>query len=78
MTDERTFPEDTLDALFTYHAPSADQQVRYQTLRDAARDFAYILVHACPESNDRTDAIRKLRECVMIANASIALEKVRA
>ena len=75
--DERAFPHDTLVELFTYHSPKGDQQDRYERVRYAARQFAEILVDCVPESADRTVAIRKLRECVMTANAAIALEGVR-
>ena len=76
--DERAFPDATVAELFTYHPSSTNQQARYEVLRGAARKFAAAIVELCPESNDRTDALRKLRECVMTANASIALEKARA
>jgi hypothetical protein len=75
--DERAFPDATLDELFTYHAPRAGQPERYQLIREGARAFARILRDNCPPSADRTDAIRKLRECVMTANAAIALEEAR-
>jgi hypothetical protein len=75
--DERNFPDETIEELFTYHAPTEGQRHRYEDLRHAAKLFAKCIVQLCPPSADCTDAIRKLRECVMAANASIALEKVR-
>lgn len=57
---------------FTYHAPSKDQQAMYEAIREAAKKFAFLLVDVTPPSPDQTVAIRKLRECVMVANAAIA------
>jgi len=64
-----------IDEWFTYHAPKGDQPQRYVTLRDKAKELAIVIALCCPSSADRTSALRKLRECVMTANASIALEK---
>lgn len=59
---------------FTYHAPHGDQVDRYQILRDEARELAFLICKIVPPGADRTAAIRKLRECVMTANAAIACE----
>jgi len=64
-----------IDDLFTYHPPKPDQIPRYEAIREAARVFARVLEQNTPSSADQTAAIRKLRECVMTANASIALEQ---
>lgn len=63
-----------ISEVFQYHAPDADQRLAYELLREKARDFASAISTLCPASADRTDALRKLRECVMTANASIALK----
>lgn len=63
---------DDLNNWFTYHPPSKDQAIQYQTIRDAAQAFAFVILQNTPPSADQTTAIRKLRECVMTANASIA------
>ena len=60
--------------VFTYHAPDEEQRKRYEVLRESARNFARDIAACCPASADRSDAFRKLRECVMTANASIALK----
>lgn len=59
---------------FTYHAPKEDQPQRYQAIREAAKTLAYVIIENTPNSADQTAAIRKLRECVMTANQSIACE----
>jgi hypothetical protein len=63
---------DQLENWFTYHAPTPDQLVAYAKLRSAGHDFAKAINDLVPESADKTAAIRKLRECVMTANAAIA------
>jgi hypothetical protein len=65
---------DEIEQWFMYHPPKGDQPARYVEIRDAAKVLALVIEKCCPPSADRTAAIRKLRECVMTANASIALE----
>jgi len=63
-----------LDAIFTYHAPTEEQTSRYAQIRHAARMFAQTILYCTPHGPDQQIAIRKVREAVMTANASIALE----
>jgi len=63
-----------INEVFTYHAPTADQQAKYQRIRDNAKSFAKILIDNTPRCADQTSAIRKLRETVQTANAAIALD----
>lgn len=63
-----------IENYFTYHAPTPDQIERYQALRDAAKELAYLIVALVPDGPDKSAAIRKLRETVMTANAGIACE----
>jgi hypothetical protein len=69
------FTPEEIEDLFTYHAPKGDQPQRYDIIRNAAKIFARILIANTKPSADQTAAIRLLRESVMTANASIALEK---
>jgi hypothetical protein len=71
---DRMITEEQLDNWFMYHPPSKVQQEQYIVIRDAARTFAKILVEHTPASADQTAAIRKVREAVMTANASIACD----
>jgi len=64
-----------IEEMFTYHAPKPGQQERYQAIRDKAKELALVIVDNTSSSADQSAAIRHLRECVMTANASIALEK---
>lgn len=68
MIDERI-----INNWFTYHPPVGDQTTIYETIRAHAREFAHILNNLVPDSADKTDALRKLRECVMTANAAVAM-----
>lgn len=69
--------EDQIDSWFTYHPPQGDQPERYEKIRAAAKAFARVLEANTKPCADQTAAYRKLRECVMTANASIALEQPR-
>ena len=57
---------------FTYHTPTPEQIPKYQAIRDAGAALAAAIVENTPSSADQTDAVRKVREAVMTANASIA------
>ena len=64
--------QEKLDNWFTYHPPEPEQVEKYQNLREAAKDFAEVVVENTPRSADQSAALRKIREAVMTANASIA------
>lgn len=66
--------EDQIDDIFTYHPPTQDQIPKYNAIREAAKQFALVLVANTPQSADQTAAIRLVRQAVMTANASIALK----
>lgn len=61
-----------LDNWFRHHPPTEDQADDYATIRLVARHLAETICKRVPPSADRTAALRKLRECVMTANAGIA------
>ncbi len=65
-------PADALTELFTYHPPTEDQKQAYGRIRSKAMALASEILDSCPSGPDRTAAIRKVREAVMTANASIA------
>lgn len=68
--------KDKIEDLFTYHAPEGNQPAQYVAIRAAAKALAHVIVDNTPPSADQTAAIRKLRECVMTANAAIALKGI--
>ena len=61
-----------LDNWFTYHPPKVDQPERYAGIRNQAHDLALVIQLNVPAGPERTEAIKKLREAVMWANAGIA------
>ena len=65
-------PKDAIEELFTYHAPTPEQQLKYLAIREAAKALARVIDQSCPAGPDRTAAVRHVREAVMTANASIA------
>jgi hypothetical protein len=67
-----TITKSQIENWFTYHAPESDQISKYGIIRDAARNLAEVIMDNTPSSADQTDAIRKVREAVMTANAAIA------
>ena len=63
-----------IEKWFTYHKPTEEQAQALERVREAAKVFAHVLNDNVPPSADRTAAMRKLRECVMTANAAIVLD----
>lgn len=63
-----------IDNYFMYHTPKGDQNDRYTKIRAKAKELAEVILECTPASADQTAAVRKLRECVMTANAGIACE----
>ena len=62
-----------LDNIATYNLPNPDQQAVYQRLRSSAETFAGVIVELTQVGAAQTDAVRKVYEALMIANASISL-----
>lgn len=63
-----------LDETFVYHAPTPEDAQRYKAIRETAKTFAKVILTVCPDSPDRSVALRRVREAVMSANSSIALK----
>jgi DNA polymerase III alpha subunit (gram-positive type) len=61
-----------LENWFVYHSPTNEQLPKFRAIRDAAKHFAQVVIENTQPSADQTDAVRKIREAVMTANASIA------
>lgn len=64
----------TIEEIFTYHAPEPDQIPKYEEIREAAKTMAKVILSNTPPCADQSAAIRLLREAVMTANAAIALK----
>lgn len=61
-----------IENAFTYHAPKDGQPEKYQTIREKAKELAYLIKEFVPDSREQSLAITKLEECSMWANAGIA------
>lgn len=57
-----------------YHQPDEEQAAMLGSMRRATTDFITTILSCCPPSADRTAAVRKAREAMMTANASIVLK----
>jgi hypothetical protein len=68
------FDAETIERLFSFHAPKPGQPERYMAIRNAAKNLAIVISLHTPPGADQSAAIRLLRQAVQTANASIALE----
>lgn len=57
---------------FTYHPPTMEQANDYVRLRQAAYDFAALIVELVPPGRQASLAVTAVEEAVMRANAGIA------
>lgn len=61
-----------LENRFSYHAPAGTQTIRYENIRQKAKEIAIMLEALCPTSRELSLAITNLEQCVFWANAAIA------
>ena len=61
-----------IENAFSYHVPKNTQTLRYEHIRNYAKEMAYMLTALCPPSRELSLALTHLEEMVMQANASIA------
>ena len=61
-----------LENRFTYHAPKGNQPVRYERLREEAKELAMKIMEMVPPSRERSLAITNLEQAIFWANAGIA------
>lgn len=73
-TSANAEPFDPFDQLFRYHPPTPQDLPKYGAINQAAKNFAEVCRQNCPPGSDLSDAIRKIREARMTANAAIALK----
>lgn len=64
---------DIVMEIVTYHAPSVGDIEKISIVRFTAAKMIQAIIDNCPPSADRSAAIRKVREGLMTANASIVL-----
>jgi hypothetical protein len=68
--------DNELENIFTYHPPATGQPEKYEMLRNAAKEFAYLIKDKVPSSPERREALNRLREVIMWANAGIACNEI--
>ena len=60
---------------FTYHTPSADMPKKFETLREKAKELAFLIEELVPNGREKSLAHTKLQEVIMWANAGIIIPK---
>jgi len=63
---------DRIENIFTYHAPKDDQAERYESMREKAKELAFLIQGSTPKSREQSLALTKLEESIFFANAAIA------
>lgn len=63
----------TIEDVVGYHKPDEEGLQAITNIRQATSDMIRSIILNCPQSADRTAAIRKVREAMMTANASIVI-----
>lgn len=64
---------DEIDNWFTHHPPTEDDTVRkYEHIRSHGRELAVCIDSLVPDGTEKDEAIKRIREAVMWANAGIA------
>lgn len=69
----RTYDEEEINAIFSYHPPTAEQRDTYEAINQAFIEAASKIIPLLPDGPGKTVAVRKLADARMAANASVAL-----
>jgi hypothetical protein len=67
-------PDFDPEYVFTHHKATPEKLACYEAIHEAAKRFAQVLLEKVPESADRSEALRLLREASMMACAAISLD----
>lgn len=73
--NDKSTLHDRVENDFTYHAPTPNQILRMQIIRDEAGKLAHTIVENCPLGREQSTALTLLEQVSMMANASIAREQ---
>jgi len=68
-------PRLKVEDIFKYHAPHGNQADRYVALREKALELAVLIQDTTPESREQSTALTNLQQCIMWANAAIAINE---
>ncbi len=61
-----------LDNWFQYHPPNIEQLEKYEAIRSTGKSFAELVLALTPSGKDQSEAIRRIRDAVAVANAAVA------
>ena len=64
--------DEKINDLFSYKFPTHATGPKFETVREAARHFAKVVLMNVPYGTDRYIAIQKIREAVFLANSGIS------
>jgi hypothetical protein len=64
--------EERINELFGHKFPTYLTGPKFETIREAARHFAKLILMNVPSGSDRYIAIQKIREAVFLASSGIA------
>lgn len=67
--------EEQINNIFSYHKPFGSQSGRYEKLRNRAKELALLINDSTPDSREKILAMTSLQQCIMWANASIAINE---
>jgi hypothetical protein len=62
------------DYVFSHHHATPEKLAHFAAIHAGARQFAQVLLDHVPESADRVETLRLLREASMLACAAVTLE----
>jgi len=65
--------KEQIEHMFTYHAPTIEQTLKYNLLTQEFLKLALLVEETVKDSGDRTIALRRLHEARMLTNAAVAL-----
>lgn len=65
---------DKIENKFTYHKPTEKEKRVYVEIRAKGKDFAQCLLDNVVPGQERENALMKIEEAVMWANAAVARE----
>jgi hypothetical protein len=68
---ENTMDQETIDNNFTYHKPMPTDLIKFERLRNMAKEYSELVNELCPDSREKSIAITKIEESNMWSNASI-------
>jgi hypothetical protein len=70
MDENFKFSQNKLDRIFTYQKPTDEMVEHMKAMRGKAKELAEYIVANCPDEIETCEALTKLEQVIMYANAS--------